>query len=130
MKASGARFSDLDVNWHFLIYMKLKIGDRIFYLKNGNFYIDIVSDVLSTEEGVLYQPKDYNFWCVTEDEILDETDVRVRDYMCLEKDAMVKLSDVRSWLRYHARDYYEPDEWSEFKDEDMIKDLCKSMLYG
>ena len=107
----------------------LKIGDRIFYQKNGYFYIDTVSEVLSTDEGILYQPKDYNFWCVTEDEILDETDERVRDYMCLEKDAMVKLSDVRSWLRYHARNYYEADEWSNFKDEDMIKDLCKSMLY-
>ena len=42
---------------------------------------------------------------------------------------MVKLSDVRAWLEYYARTYYEADSWSEFKSDEMIKDLCKAMLY-
>ena len=109
--------------------MEIEKGNRIFYQKNGEFYVDIVADVLSTEEGSLYELVDYDWWCVTEDEILDESDERVRDYMCMSKDAMVRLSDVRDWLRYHALDYYEPYSWSSFKDEEMIKDLCKSMLY-
>ena len=47
----------------------------------------------------------------------------------MKKDKMVKLSDVREWLQYNARKYYESDSWSSFEDEDMIRDLCKSMLY-
>ena len=108
----------------------LNIGDKIFYQKNNNFYIDIVKDVVIVGEDVLYELKDYDFWCVTENELLDESDERVQDYLCLEKDQVVKLSDIRSWLRYHARDYYEADCWSSFNDEKMIKDLCKDMLYN
>lgn len=36
---------------------------------------------------------------------------------------------VCGWLQSHATDYYESDGWSSFKDEDMIRDLCKAMLY-
>ena len=108
----------------------LHVGDRIYYQKNNVFYVDRVTEVVIVDGSPIYSLKDYDWQCVTEDEILDETDERVRDYMCLEKDAMVKLSDVRSWLRYHARNYYGADEWSEFKDDDMIKDLCKAMLYN
>lgn len=49
--------------------------------------------------------------------------------MALVKDDMVKLSDVRDWLKCYARDYYESDSWSSFNDDDMIRDLCKAMLY-
>lgn len=139
MKPSEARFSNLrsilrliwNIYVEFLINdMRLKIGDDIFYEKDGIFYVDRVSDVLSTSEGVLYQPVENDFWCVTEDEILDDSDKRVQDYKCMIEDTTVKLSDVRNWLRYNACRYYEPGSWSSFKDEDMIKDLCKSMLYG
>lgn len=109
--------------------MTLKKGNTIFYQKNGEFYIDKVADVLTTEEGTLYELVNDDWWCVTDDEILDETDERVKDYMSLKKDGMVELSKIRDWLTYHARDYYESDSWSQFKDEDMIKDLCKAMLY-
>jgi hypothetical protein len=107
----------------------MKIGDRIFYQKNGEFYLDRIADIIKTDEGTLYELVDYDWWCVTEDEILGESDERVRDYVCLEKDGLIKLSRVRNWLDYHARDYYESDSWSLFRSEDMIKDLCKAMLY-
>jgi hypothetical protein len=110
--------------------MKLKICDRIFYQKNGEFYNDIIADIEIIDGNSIYELVDNYWWCVTEDELLDESDERVRDYMCMSKDAMIKLSDVRNWLRYHARNYYESDSWSSFKDEDMIKDLCKTMLYS
>ena len=110
--------------------MFLKIGDRIFYEKNGEFYIDRIADIEIIDGKSLYELVNYDWWCVTEDELLDKSDERVRDYMCLIEDRMIKLSDVRRWLRYHARDYYESDSWSLFKDEDMVKNLCKAMLYN
>ena len=110
--------------------MKLKIGDRIFYQKNGEFYADIISESITGDGETLYVPVEYDWWCITEDELLDESDERVRDYMCLRKDGMVKLSDVRRWLESHARTYYESDSWSSFKSDEMIKDLCKTMLYS
>lgn len=108
----------------------MEIGDRIFYQKNGEFYIDRVADIITTDEGTLYELEDYNWWCVAEDEVLNNSDERVRDYLCLREDKMVKLSEVRSWLDSYARNYYESDSWSEFKSDDMIKDLCKTLLYG
>lgn len=109
--------------------MELKTGDRIFFQKDGEFYVDIVAEVLSTDEGTLYALAYNDFWCITGSELLDESDERVRDYVCMEKDATVKLSDVRNWLRRNACRYYESDCWSLFKDEDMVRDLCKSLLY-
>ena len=107
----------------------LNIGDRIFFEKGGMFYIDRVADVLTTEEGTLYELVDNNWWVISDDYVLDESDERVRNVLCMSKNTMVKLSDVRHWLSYHARDYYEADAWSEFKSDEMIKDLCKAMLY-
>ena len=112
--------------------MKLKRGDRIFYQNDGELCDGRVVDVLSTDEGTLYEVQNddyYNYLCVTEDEVLDESDERVRDILSLEKDTTVKLSDVRNWLKTHARDYYYSDSWSLFKSEEMIRDLCKIMLY-
>ena len=108
----------------------LQVGDRIYYQKNNNFYVDRVTEVVIVYGSPLYSLMDYDWWCVTENELLDESDDRVRDYVCLEKDGFVKLSAVRSWLHNYARNYYEPDEWSSFNDKDMIKDLCKDMLYN
>ena len=108
----------------------LQVGDRIYYQKNNNFYVDRVTEVVIVDGSPLYSLMDYDWWCVTENELLDESDDRVRDYICLEKDGFVKLSAVRSWLHNYARNYYKPDEWSEFKDKEMIKDLCKDMLYN
>ena len=107
----------------------MKIGDKIFYQKNGEFYDDRIADIEIIDGKSIYELVDNDWWCVTEDELLDESDERVRDYMCLIKDGVIKLSDVRNWLRYNARNYYESDGWSLFKDEDMVKDLCKAMLY-
>ena len=107
----------------------LNIGDKIFYQKNNIFYVDRITEVVVVDGSPLYSLMDYDWWCVTEDELLDESDERVQDYLCMEKDRYVKLSDVRCWLHNYARDYYESDAWSLFNDKDMIKDLCKAMLY-
>lgn len=107
----------------------LKIGDKIFYQKNDEFYVDKITNIVFVDDQPLYELMDYNWWCVTKDELLDESDERVRDYLCMEKDGYIKLSDVRSWLNSYARNYYESDSWSFFDSENMIKDLCKSMLY-
>lgn len=107
----------------------MKIGDKIFYQKNGEFYNDIIADIEIIDGNPIYELVDNDWWCVTEDELLDESDERVRDYMSLIKDGMIKLSSVRRWLESYARNYYEPDSWSLFKSDEMIKDLCKAMLY-
>ena len=107
----------------------MKIGDRIFYQKNGEFYIDRIADIEIIDGNSIYELVDNYWWCVTEDELLDESDERVRDYMCLRKDGIIKLSDVRRWLESHAREYYESDSWSSFESDEMIKDMCKAMLY-
>ena len=107
----------------------MKIGDIICYQKNGEFYVDRIADIEIIDGKPIYELADYNWWCVTEDELLDESDERVRDYMCLKKDKMIKLSDAREWLESYARTYYESDSWSLFKSDEMIKDLCKAMLY-
>lgn len=107
----------------------MKIGDRIFYQKDGEFYFDKIADIEIIDGKFIYELVDNDWWCVTEDELLGESDERVRDYMCLRKDGIIKLSDVRRWLKSYARTYYEPDSWSLFKSDEMIKDLCKAMLY-
>jgi hypothetical protein len=73
----------------------LNIGDKIFYQKNNIFYVDRITEVVVVDGSPLYSLMDYDWWCVTEDELLDESDERVQDYLCMEKDKYVKLSDVR-----------------------------------
>lgn len=107
----------------------MKIGDRIFYRRDGKFYVDKIANVEIIDGKPIYEPAEYDWWTVTEDELLDESDEEVRNYMALVKDDMVKLSDVRDWLKSYAWDYYESDTWSSFNDDDMIRDLCKAMLY-
>ena len=107
----------------------MKVGDRIFYQKDGDFYVDKIANIEIIDGKSIYEPDYRNWWCVTEDELLDESDEEVRNYMALVKDDMVKLSDVRDWLKSYAWDYYESDTWSSFHDEEMIRDLCKAMLY-
>lgn len=107
----------------------MKIGDRIFYRKDGKFYVDKIANIEIIDGKSIYEPVEHDWWCVTEDELLDESDEEVRNYMALVKDDMVKLSDVRDWLKFYARDYYESDCWSLFKSDEMIRDLCKDMLY-
>jgi len=109
---------------------KLNKGDNIFYEKDGVFYRDRVKEVLETEDGNLYTPEDYDWWAVSEDELVPDTDERVRNINCLIEDKMVNLSEIRQWLSFHARDYYESDSWSSFDSEQMIIDLCKHMLYN
>ena len=108
---------------------KLNKGDNIFYEKDGVFYRDRVKEVLETEDGNLYTPEDYDWWAVSEDELIPDTDERVRNINCLIEDKMVNLSEIRHWLSFHASDYYESDSWSSFDSEQMIIDLCKHMLY-
>lgn len=73
----------------------MKIGDRIFYRKDGKFYVDKIANIEIIDGKSIYEPDYSNWWCVTEDELLDESDEEVRNYMALVKDDMVKLSDVR-----------------------------------
>ena len=44
----------------------MKIGDRIFYQKNGEFYIDKIADIEIIDGNTIYEPKYNDWWCVTE----------------------------------------------------------------
>ena len=107
----------------------LKIGDTIFFEKYGAVYHATVTEVQTIDGITLYACTDNVWSIVDESEVLDDTDKRVRKVLAQTKDKIISLSKVRSWLTYNARNYYESDEWSEFKDEDMINDLCYDMLY-
>lgn len=107
----------------------LKIGDTIFFEKYGDFYQAKVTEVQTIDGVTLYACNNDIWSIVDESEVLDDTDKRVRKVLAQTKDKMISLSEVRSWLKYNARDYYEADEWSEFKDDEMINDLCYAMLY-
>lgn len=107
----------------------LNIGDTIFFEKYGDFYQATVTEVQTIDGVTLYACTD-NIWSIVdESEVLDDTDKRVRKILAQTKDKLISLSEVRSWLKSYARNYYEADEWSDFKDEDMINDLCYDMLY-
>lgn len=108
----------------------LKIGDTIFFEKYGDFYQSTVTEVQTIDGVTLYACTDNTWSIVDESEVLDDTDKRVRKVLAQTKDKMISLSEVRSWLKSYARSYYEADEWSNFKDEDMINDLSYDMLYN
>ena len=70
----------------------MKIGDKIFYRKDGKFYVDEIANIEIIDGKSIYEPNYRNWWSVTEDELLDESDEEVRNYMALVKDDMVKLN--------------------------------------
>jgi hypothetical protein len=90
----------------------------------------ILLEISMKSDNVCYTPEDYDWWAISEDELVPDTDERVRNINCLIEDKMVNLSEIRQWLSFHARNYYESDSWSSFDSEQMIIDLCKHMLYN
>jgi len=108
--------------------MNKKVGDLIFFEINGSFYIDRIKELVEIDGKILITPSDWDCLTLMEEDLLDENDIRVKEYNALHKDAFIKLSDARSWLQYHLIDYYESDEWSNFDDEQAVKDFCIAML--
>lgn len=108
---------------------KLKVGDKIFFIYDGKFQVDSVKEVILVDGKQLITPKYWDWIAISEEELLDETDDRVKDILCLSKDKYIKLSEARSWLQSHLLDYYESDEWSSFNNEEAIRDFCKAMIY-
>ena len=109
----------------------IKVGDTIFFERGGSLIIDIVKEIAEIDGKLLITTVEEDDWyapVLTEDDLLDENDERVKRYKALREDKMIKLSDARSWLQYHLRNYYEADEWSEFNDEQAIKDFCIAMF--
>ena len=40
----------------------MKIGDRIFYQKNGEFYIDRIADIETIDGNSIYELVDNDWW--------------------------------------------------------------------
>jgi hypothetical protein len=108
--------------------MNKEVGDLIFFEINGTFYIDRIKELVEIDGKILVTPSDCDWLALREEDLLDENDIRVKEYNALHKDAFIKLSDARRWLQYHLIDYYESDSWSSFDDEQAVKDFCIAML--
>ena len=108
--------------------MERKVGDLIFFDFHGSFQIDKIKELVEIDGETLINPLYWDNLVLTEKDLLDDNDIRVKEYNALHNDAVIKLSDARRWLQYHLTDYYESDEWSDFNDEQAVKDFCIAML--
>lgn len=109
--------------------MDRKVGDLIFFDFHGSFQIDRIKELVEIDGETLINPSYWDNLVLTEKDLLDDNDIRVKEYNALHKDAVIKLSDARRWLQYHLRDYYESDSWSSFDDEQAVKDFSIAMLH-
>lgn len=106
-----------------------KKGEKIFFNDyDGDLIVSRVKEVIYVDGKVLITPEDYDWRTLTEADLIDESDIRVKEYQSLHKDATISLADARQWLQDHIRNYYEPSSWSKFDDEQAIKDFCLAML--
>ena len=106
----------------------MKAGDLIFFDYKGDFCVDKIKEIIEVDGQNLITPFYWDLITITNNELLDETDRRVKEYNSLRKDKTINLSDARNWLNNHAYQYYEPDEWSSFDSEQLVKDFCIAML--
>ncbi len=109
--------------------MNKKVGDLIFFDFHGSFQIDRIKELVEIDGETLINPSYWDNIVLTEKDLLDDNDIRVKEYNALHNDAVIKLSDARRWLQHHLIDYYESDEWSNFDDEQAVKDFCMAMLW-
>lgn len=108
--------------------MDRKVGDLIFFEFHGSFEVDRIKELVEIDGETLINPSYWDNLVLTEKDLLDDNDIRVKEYKALHNDAVIKLSDARRWLQHHLIDYYESDEWSDFNDEQAVKDFCIAML--
>ena len=106
----------------------MKKGDLIFFEYDGDLRIDRINEIIEVDGNLLITPDQWDWVTLTEDDLLDDTDIRVQEYYALNNDKVIKLSDARNWLEYHSRAYYEASEWSKFDDEQLLKDFCMAMF--
>jgi len=108
--------------------MERKVGDLIFFDFHGSFEVDKIKELVEIDGETLINPSYWDNLVLTEKDLLDDNDIRVKEYNALHKDAVIKLSDARRWLQSYLRNYYESDSWSSFDDEQAVKDFCIAML--
>lgn len=108
----------------------MKVGDKIYFVYNGEFIIDRIQEVVDVEGEFLITPSYYDWLTLTEEDLLDESDERVKGDIAFNSEKMINLKEARHWLEYHLMSYYEPDVWSYFNKEQAVIDFCKAMVYG
>ena len=109
--------------------MKIKVGEKIYFEIDGRLEIDKIKEFVTVDGEFLITPSYYSWLTLSKNDLLDESDERVKEDKALHSEKMIKLSEAREWIKHHIRDYYEADEWSNFDDEQAIKDFCKAMVY-
>ena len=108
----------------------MKVGDKIYFEYNKEFIIDKIQEIVEVDGKTLITPNYYDWLTLTEDDLLDESDERVKSDMAFNTEKMISLSEARNWLKYHLMSYYEADSWSFFNKEQAVIDFCKAMVYG
>ena len=108
----------------------MKVGDKIYFELNKEFVIDRIQEFIEVDGKILITPSYYDWLTLTEDDLLDESDERVKGDIAFNTEKMINLVDARNWLEYHLISYYEPDVWSSFNKEQAVLDFCKAMVYG
>ena len=108
----------------------MKVGDKIYFEYNKEFIIDRIQEIIEVDGKMLITSKYYDWLTLTEDDLLGESDERVKDDIAFNTEKMINLSDARSWLNYHLDFYYESDGWSYFNKERAVSDFCKAMVYN
>lgn len=107
----------------------MKKGDKIYFLDyNKEIHEDYIKEIIEVDGKLLITPEDWDWKAVSEDELLNVSNEYVRKDMALHAEKTINLSDARSWLECHLRDYYEADEWSSFNFEEAVRDFCDAMV--
>lgn len=117
---------------------ELKVGDVIYYIMCDEFTVDTIKEIVEVDGELLITPKTYPEYTLTEDNLLDETDDRVKGRIASNSDCLIKLSDARKWLSGHLTDYLQNDGWGDYygefwtflNDEKLVYDFCKEMYYN
>ena len=110
--------------------VRMKVGDKIYFVYNGEFIIDRIQEIVEVDGKLLITPEYYDWVTLTENDLLDDSDERVKGDISVNTEKMIKLSDARNWLKYHLSSYYESDCWSSFNEEQAVIDFCTAMVYN
>ena len=108
----------------------MKVGDKIYFVYNGEFTIDRIQEIVEVDGKLLITPEYYDWLTLTENDLLDDSDERVKGDISVNTEKIIKLSDARNWLKYHLSSYYKSDCWSSFNKEQAVIDFCTAMVYN
>ena len=110
--------------------VQYKQGDTIYFrYDGGRLEKDVIKEIVEIDNDILITPTYNDYLTLTSKDLIGEEDEDVKADIALHTDKTIDLKKARNWLKFYARNYYEADEWSNFDDEELVKDFCKAMVY-